>query len=391
MIDQPHWALLPAGFHDTLPPDAAHEAATVEHLMQSLTLHGYQRVKPPLLEFEDTLLAGVGAAMAVDTFRLMDPVSQRMMGLRADSTLQIARIAASRLGHVPRPLRLSYAGQVLRVRGSELRPERQFAQVGVELIGADQPAADAEVAVLAARALAAVGVTRLSLDLNVPTLVTALFDAMAVEPADAARLRHALDRKDADRVSAIGGPAAASLAALLRASGPSARALPAMAHLELPAAAQRELDRLVEVVGLVGRALPDLSVTVDLVEHRGFEYHSGVSFTLFAQGIRGELGRGGRYPVGPGPNGDGGEPATGMTLYMDSVLRALPLPAPERRLFLPLSTDRAVGEQHREAGWITVAGLAVGDGPVAEARRLGCTHVWTDGTIVPVAEEHPQP
>ena len=84
--------------------------------------HGYQRVKPPLLEFEDSLLAGSGAAVADQTFRLMDPDSHRMMGLRADMTPQVARIAATRLAHLPRPLRLSYAGQCLRVRAASSPP-----------------------------------------------------------------------------------------------------------------------------------------------------------------------------------------------------------------------------------------------------------------------------
>lgn len=385
MIGLPHWALLPAGVHDTLPPDAAHEAATVEHLMHSLGLHGYQRVKPPLFEFEDTLLAGVGAAMASETFRLMDPISQRMMGLRADMTLQVARIAASRLGHVARPLRLSYAGQVVRVRGNELRPERQFGQVGAELIGADEPSADAEVAVLGARALDRAGVQRLSLDLNVPTLVPALFAALGIGMTEAARLRHALDRKDAVRVAALGGPAAPALTALLAASGPSGRAVSDVKRLDLPDAAQRELDRLVEVVRLIGLAMPGLRTTVDLVEHRGFEYHTGVSFTLFAQGIRGELGRGGRYLVERGPDDDVREPATGMSLFMDSVMRAVPHPDAGRRLFLPFEAAADVGERERKAGWVTIAGLVPTHDAMAEARRLGCTHVWTGDGIVPVS------
>ena len=91
-------------------------------------------------------------------FRVMDPVSQRMMGIRPDITPQIARIAGARLRHAPRPLRLGYAGDVLRVRGTQLRPERQFTQAGVELIGVDAPAADAEVIVMAAGALADLGV-----------------------------------------------------------------------------------------------------------------------------------------------------------------------------------------------------------------------------------------
>src|SRR6201995_4273025 len=106
-------ALLPAGLRDLLPPDAETEASAVESLMGVFAAHGYQRVKPPLLEFEDTLLAGSGAAVGTQTFRLMDPDTRRMMGVRADMTPQVARIAATRLAHLPRPLRLSYAGQAL--------------------------------------------------------------------------------------------------------------------------------------------------------------------------------------------------------------------------------------------------------------------------------------
>ena len=152
--------------------------------MAAFAAHGYERVKPPLLEFEDSLLAGSGVAVAEQTFRLMDPVSQRMMGLRADTTPQVARIAAHppRRGR-PRPLRLCYAGQVLRVRGTQLAPERQVPQAGIELIGTDAAAADAEVAVVAAEALAAVGLAPATLDVTLPTMTPALLDAAGVSAA----------------------------------------------------------------------------------------------------------------------------------------------------------------------------------------------------------------
>ena len=171
MNDAPHPALLPAGLYDLLPPEAETEAEVTERLMGVLAAHGYERVKPPLVEFEETLLAGAGAAMASDTFRTLDPSSHRMVGVRADMTPQVARIAATRLGHLARPLRLSYAGQVLRVKGTEMRPERQFGQVGGELIGAEGPDAAVEAIAVAGEALAAAGVPHLSVDLTLPTLV----------------------------------------------------------------------------------------------------------------------------------------------------------------------------------------------------------------------------
>jgi ATP phosphoribosyltransferase regulatory subunit len=189
-------ALLPAGLQDILPPHAAHEAGVAERLLASFAGHGYTRVKPPLLEFEETLMAGTGAAVAQQTFRLMDPVSQRMMGLRADITPQVSRIAATRLARAPRPLRLCYGGQVLRIKGGQLRGERQFGQAGVELIGAAQEAADAEIVLLAAEALQGLGVAGLSVDLSLPPLVSGIAADLGMADAGVAALRQALDRKD---------------------------------------------------------------------------------------------------------------------------------------------------------------------------------------------------
>jgi len=381
MPGKPHPGLLPAGLRDLLPSDAAHEAAVVERLVQTLTRNGYERVKPPLLEFEDSLLSDAGAALAPDMFRLMDPVSQRMIALRADMTLQVARIAATRLARAPRPLRLSYAGQVLRVRGTQVRPERQVGQVGAELVGSEAPGADAEAIVLAAEAVQEAGVERLSVDITIPTLVPRIAEAFGLTGEARGAVRAALDRKDPDALAAAAGPATGTLAALLDAGGPVRTALAKIAAIDLPDAARADWESLTEVVGRVLAAAPDLVLTVDPVENRGFEYHTGISFTLFGRGVRGEIGRGGRYRLGFGRD----EPATGFTLYMDTLLRALRAPGPGRRLYLAAEVTRAAAKARQDEGWITVAGLApVGD-PAGEARRLGCGH-WqgADGAVIPV-------
>ena len=375
-------ALLPAGLHDVLPLEAAHEAAAIERLMAAFAAYGYERVKPPLVEFEESLLSGSGAAMAKQTFRLMDPLSQRMMAVRADMTPQIARIATTRLAKAARPLRLCYAGQVLRVKGSQLRPERQFAQVGVEIIGVLQPESDAEVILLAAGALDTVGVRHLSVDLCVPTMVPLVCRALGLDDETTATLRAALDRKDAAAVAAVGGPAAELLEKLIAASGPAERAMAALAGLALPDAAEKDRRRLTEVVRLIRAARPDLTVTVDLVEHRGFEYQTGLSFTLFARGVRGELGGGGRYRAGSrAETEEEGEPATGFTLYMDSVLRAVPAPTAPKRLFVPHGTPAGTAAELRAQGWVTVAGLEPAADDRSEARRLACSHVYTGDAV----------
>ena len=377
MTESLHPALLPQGLRDLLPPDAAIEAEVVARQMAALEGHGYERVKPPLAEFEENLLAGAGAAMAQETFRLMDPISQRMIGLRADMTPQVARIATTRLHKAPRPLRLCYAGQVLRVRGGELRAERQVGQVGAELIGTDEIAADVEAVMLAAAALRASGVDGLSVDLTLPTLVPAVCAALGLAAGAVEALRAALDHKDAAAVAAVGGRAAALLGKLLAGAGAAKKALASLQALDLPPAAAAERARLIAVVAAVQRAAPDLGLTIDPVENCGFEYHTGVSFTLFARGVRGELGRGGRYRTGNGH----GEPATGFTLYTDTVLRALPGQPPRPRLYVPLGGDGVAAARRRGEGWATVAGLAAVADAAAEAKRLNCSH-WLDGDAI---------
>ncbi len=373
-------ALLPAGLGDVLPPMAEQEAAAIETLVASFRSYGYERVKPPLIEFETGLLAGTGAAMAAQTFRLMDPVSQRMMGVRADITVQVARIAATRLAKISRPLRLSYAGQVLRVKGTQLRPERQFAQVGAELIGIDAATADAEVIILAAEALQHLKVAGLSVDIALPGLVPLILNK---GPEISYDLYQALDRRDIDAVTKLGGADGKTLAALIGACGPVTSALAALDKISLPAQARAIAQRLKDVIRQVSAALPNLTLTVDYVERRGFSYEQGIAFTLFARGVRGELGRGGDYLISIAEE-SAGEPACGVTLYMDSILRALPAPVPTQRLFLPLDTDPARRAALHKEGWITVMGLTKTKDSTAEARRLGCTHILSGDKPTPL-------
>ncbi|HET6157905.1 MAG TPA: ATP phosphoribosyltransferase regulatory subunit [Dongiaceae bacterium] len=367
-----HQYLLPAGLKDGLPPDAAFEAAIVERLMACFSAWGYDRVKPPLIEFEDALLSGMGAAMASDTFRLMDPVSQRMMGLRADMTPQVGRIAASRLKGSARPLRLSYAGQVLRVKGEQMRPERQIGQAGVELIGVESAAADAEAVLLAAEALKQLGVAALVVDLNAPKLALSYLRESGV--ADPAPTIAALDRKDAAAVKELGGKLAPTLQQLMNAIGTPPQALDRLAAIALTKGAAAQRDRLIEVATLVQQAARDLGLNIDPTDHRGFEYHTGVTFSLLGRGVSGEFGRGGRYV------NQAGEDATGFTLYLDTLSAALPAPKQARRILLPRGTSHDAALRLRQEGWITIHALDNAEDE-KEARRLGCTHLWRNGAV----------
>jgi len=284
-------------------------------------------------------------------------------------------------------LRLSYAGQVLRVKGSEMRPERQVGQAGAELIGAEGPAADVEAIAVAGEALATVGVPHLSVDVTLPTLVPAIAEAYRITGERAAALRAALDHKDAAAVAALAGDAGDLLTRLIAAAGTGSATRAALDRLDLPKRAREDRKRLGAVLDGLAAAVPNLKVTVDPVENRGFEYHTGISFTFFARvdpghGPLGELGRGGRYQAGAPATP---EPATGFTLYTDTILRTLPPVPRRRRVLVPPSADRERAAALREAGWITVAALARAANWQAEARRLGCSYVLVDGEPQAVA------
>jgi ATP phosphoribosyltransferase regulatory subunit len=259
------------------------------------------------------------------------------------------------------------------VRGTQLAPERQVAQAGIELIGPDSATADAEMVLVGAEALAALGLTRLSFDLTMPPLVEKLIDEAGIDPAHRGPLARALDRKDAAAVGAHGGPIAATLTEFLLAAGSADRALAALAATALPSGAAALAERLAAVVAEIRAREPGVKLTVDPVEFRGFRYHTGVCVTVYAPGRHEELGRGGRYLCG------GQEPATGLTLFPEAILRAAPPRVPRPRAYVPAGLDGAAA---RAKNFATVAGLAPVADAAAEARRLGCSHLLTaDGLI----------
>jgi ATP phosphoribosyltransferase regulatory subunit len=316
--------LLPNGLKDLLMPEAAQETSIINRLLTSFSQFGYQQIKPPLVEFEESLLSGPGQKLSRQTFRLMDPVSQHMMGVRADVTAQIARIAASRLADEKRPLRVSYAADVLRVNGSQLRPERQFCQVGCELVGALDPRDDVEMALVALKALNDNEISDLSIDLTIPSLVLAVFDAYKVSDADRISLETLLQKRDRDGISNFDHKVSKTLVQLQDCSGVASECLPTLKKIKTPKMVKNQINLLSQIVEGLKQALDvyglNVQITIDLIERRGFSYQSGVSYTLFSPSVRGELGRGGHYQV------NGNEEASGFTLYMDSVRQAVKIP-----------------------------------------------------------------
>ena len=354
--------LLPEGLRDRLPPQAEATAALVRTLTATFASHGYERVQAPMVEYEESLGSRLGNHARRELLRFTDPVSQHTLALRSDITGQVGRIAVTRLAAAARPLRLSYAGPVLRVRGTQLNPERESVQVGVELIGSDSAAAAGEVIGLAVEALRATGLSGLSLDITLPTLVADLVAAgWPLGRAGLEDVQSLLDGKDVGGLTALG---AGAFEPLIAAAGPAPAALARLARLDLPAPVRARLDAIAALVG----ALPDLAITLDPTERHGFEYQTWIGFSLFGAGIQGETGRGGAYSIVT-PEGST-EAAIGFSVYVDGLVDAGLGVTDPRRILIPLGTDPALAASLRAQGWSTVAALTTG----ASASDFRCTH-----------------
>lgn len=366
-------ALLPQGFHDRLPPFADAAAAVEARVLEAARLYGYERVDPPLAEFAEALGARLKAGGLADAVRFVDPVSQATLAIRPDLTAQVARIASARMGHHPRPVRLSYAGTVLKLRASELSPARETRQIGAELIGLDSLAAASEVVGVAVDALAAAGAQGVSIDFTLPDLVDTL--AAGPLPVDAghiAVLRERLDAKDAGGVAAI----APAYLPLIEAAGPFASAIERLRAFDTGGVLASRLDALEAIADGLGDRV---ALTLDPTERHGFEYQTWLGFSLFAGGASREVGRGGTYTI---VHEDGAEePATGFSLFADLLTGGGGAPD-RRRLFLPFGSAPGDGAAMRRVGWVTVAALEPGDTPAAQL----CTHVLADGAARPLGD-----
>ncbi len=363
--------LLPEGLEDRLPAAAAAAARVTRAMLDVMDSHGYDRVQPPSIEFEKSLASRMAGVQPRRMFRFVDPASLRTLALRSDITVQVGRIAATGLAQAARPLRLCYAGQVLTIKGDGLDPTRERLQLGAELIGSDAVAAVAEIVSMAIEALQAAGATGISVDFTLPDLVDTLAaKALPLDPEQIEAVRRELDAKDAGGLVAAGGEA---YLPLLYATGPFETAIERLAAIDAGGALAGRIAALREVAARVSGMA---RLTLDPSERHGFEYQSWFGFTIYAEGARGALGRGGSYSI-LGRD----EPAIGFSLYPDPLIDALAAAeAPRDTLFLPLGHDPEAAARVRAIGWRTVAALSNAD----DASALGCTHRLEAGEAVRV-------
>ena len=368
--------LLPEGLEDRLPTSAAAAARVTRGVLDVLDAHGYDRVQPPMIEFERSLASRMAGISPRKMFRFVDPASLRTLALRCDMTPQLGRIASTSLASAARPLRLCYAGPVVTIKGDGLDPTRERLQLGAELIGNDGLAAASEIVAVAIEALSAAGAKGLTVDFTLPDLVDVL--AAEAPPLDGDMIeavRRELDAKDAGGLVAAGGEA---YLPLLSAIGPFYVAIEKLAAFDATGALASRIAALRVIAARLGGKA---RLTLDPSERHGFEYQSWFGFTIYADGLPGLLGRGGSYTINSNSAARAAEPAIGFSLYPDALIDALAVSEPARdTLFLPLGHDPDHAARLRAIGWRTVAAL----GDQCEARALGCSHQLQDGAAIPL-------
>ena len=300
--------LLPSGLPDRMGKEnvqAFHASATlITHFLEL----GYQLVSPPLMEYAEATITYGSKDLLKESFRLLDPSSGETMTVRADMTPQVTRIASTVLAKSPRPLKLCYSGNVVRVKPDGLRSRRQYQQVGIEIFGAD---ANGEATILAAitGALAKLDIANLQIDIALPGLMHHMVrEVSATKQAD---VKHALRMRDTDALKKLGDT---GLAQLVGTAGKASTSRGAISPF-VPESHKPQLKQVDSLIAQAETLSGITAATIDALDESYGEYFSGVAFALFSGDC--EIGRGGRYVT---PKG---EEAVGFTLYIEDILPLL--------------------------------------------------------------------
>lgn len=311
--------LLPEHFADALPTEAARIERLRRTLLDLFRVHGYELVMPPLLEHLDSLLTGSGQDLRLRTFKLVDQLSGRTLGLRADITPQVARIDAHLLNRQG-VTRLCYCDSVLHTLPASLAASREAIQLGAELYGHTGLAADGEVIRLMASALNSAAVPAARIDLGHVGVFRALAAAAGIAGEIEGVLLQLLQAKDVPSLRELGGklhePLRSALLALpdlyggVETLAAAARVLPA-----LPA-----ITAALETLQQLQASLPDLPLSFDLADLRGYHYHNGVVFAAYCPDFSTAIARGGRYD-GVGRAFGRERPATGFSMDLRELAR----------------------------------------------------------------------
>jgi ATP phosphoribosyltransferase regulatory subunit len=356
--------LLPEGIDELMPEEAAQLELLHRKLIDMMQSWGYQLVVPPLIEYLDSLLTGTAQALDLQTFKLTDQMSGRMLGIRADMTPQVARIAAHRLKAKNDVTRLCYVGSVLHTLPKGQGTSRNPIQLGAEIYGHAGCESDVEVLQLMLEVLRLAGVAdNLALDIGHVGIFRGLAANAGLNDQQEQALFSALQRKAIPEIESllagydISVESQQMLAALAELNGDVSVLEKAETVLSsAPSDVLTALASLKQLAQMIQQRVGDVSLNFDLAELRGYDYHTGVVFAAYQAGSSTALALGGRYDDIGAEFGDA-QPATGFSLDLKSLARQLPLENREAEIISVVWQDDA--EQHQKVEALRAEGKVV--------------------------------
>jgi len=377
--------LLPEGIEEVLPPEAWKLECARRELLDLFSRWGYALVMPPFIEYLESLLTGSGTDLDLQTFKVTDQLTGRMMGLRADMTPQAARIDAHPLQR-DEPSRLCYMGTVLHTRADGFGSSRSPLQVGAELFGYAGVESDVEILSLVLECLSLMKIPDVHIDLGHVGIFRGLALEAGLSRQQESNLFEALQRKAVTEIDEILVSSSANevqrgrLAALSTLNG--GREVLDAARDQLAGASDNvlmALDNLCEIAALLEQGNPGLSLNFVLAELRGYNYQTGMVFAIFVPGCGEEIARGGRYDA-IGEVFGRARPATGFSTDLKTLLDLgqREYATPNSAIFAPADNDPALAaavQQLRQSGEPVIRGLP---GQVGDAGTMGCDRVLVE-------------
>lgn len=352
--------LVPEGFRDDVS-----DKVLIEHKYKNLIIdffynNGYDLIKTPLLEYEN-------AHIGLNNLQITPNKKEKNLVIRDDITLQVSRLSSSRLINRKRPLKVCYYGEVVRKKGSMLRPERQFLQVGAECIGESSFLADVEMMQLAYSSLNLVGIKNITIQLSSKLFIEKLF-SLVLKSKHLDKIKYLVTKKDLEgSLKLIDIRYHKIFKEVFSCIGSFDQIKLELDKIKNNKFFAKEVDKLLQIIASFKQVENQASIYIDLLEVDENNYHDGVSYTFYAENVRGIIARGGRYLIS---NLDKKESATGFTCYMDTIIRA----SSETKLIKKIMVNSTIKKE-------------IKDGLIKKGYVV-CTHFNKDDQIKKIAFEN---
>ena len=369
--------LLPLGFKDILENEANLQFEYGKKLITNFASWGFSFIEPPIIEYEKTLFDNKNKFLDKKTLSFLDPLTKERISLRPDITTQLARIAEDRLFGLPKPLRLCYFGDVFRADKPKLSSDRQFKQAGIEIIGSKDLFADIEVITLSLDSLKKINFKKISLDINAPIILEKIFDDFKISLSKRAELRKLVAKKNIKEILNFDKKLFDILKKIIDSSGPLKKNLKKIKNIKLGKNASLVMKDFIKICSLLLKInSEDYKISIDLLDHKGFEYYTGITFSIFCLNSSKEVCRGGRYLTSKKKD------AVGSTFLLNQFLLIKNIIKKNKKRIL--ISKNSIFENNlsklRKKGWVTIQNIG-DDNDKKIAKLHNCKFLYKNNKI----------